>query len=485
MSFVKEKSIKKNLFYNIILILGTTVFPLITFPYISRVLDPDGLGMANYASSIVSYLTLISCFGVNAYGLKEGVKYRDDREKLGKFVSEMLIINITTALIASVIFVVLFLIPRHEKYRQLLLIYGVLIYATPMTISWFVSLMEEYRYVTIRTLIVQTISMISIFAFINNTEDYKKYAAIIVITNVLTMLLNLTFAKRYIRFFGYGNYEVKKHIRSIMMIFWSSIAATIYVNSDVTILGVISGDYNVGIYSAAVRMIRIVISFTSALSTVILPRVSYYQKKGMEEQYFRLVKKGLDFLLMIAIPAAVGLIFVSQPAVRLILGAKYMDAISTLKILAPDILLAPLSGYISYQIVLPHDKEKVFMISTMISCIVNIVLNIIFIPLFDEKAAAFTTLLSETLNILICIIFTRKEIKYAVLFNDMKNYLLGAGIMGLVLMMVKNIIPSSYAILFLSVAIGASIYFIFLLIIKDNMAVYVKDQIVSKLKQRR
>lgn len=482
---MKEKSIKKNLFYNTILIIGTTVFPLITFPYVSRILNPDGLGMANYANSIVSYLTLISCLGVNAYGLKEGVKYRDDEKKLGKFVSEMLIINIAAALIASIIFVVLFLLPWHEKYRHLLLIYGVLIYVTPLTMSWFISLMEEYRYVTIRTLIVQTASMISIFMFIKSTGDYEKYAAIIILTNVLTMLLNIAFAKKHIIFFGYKNYEIKKHLKPIMMIFGSSVAATIYVNSDVTILGIMSGNYNVGIYSAAVRIIRIVISYTSALSTVILPRVSYYQKKGMEDQYLRLVKKGLDFLLMVSIPAAVGLIFVSQPAVRMILGAKYMDAISTLKILAPDILLSPLSGYISYQIVLPHNKEKVFMISTMVSCLVNIGLNILLIPLFSENAAAFTTLLSEALNILICVIFTRKEIRYVELFKNAKNYLTGAGIMGLTLLIVTFLISSSYVTLFLSIAIGAFVYFFYLMIVKDEMILYAKDQFVSKLYRRR
>ena len=119
---MKEKSIKKNFFYNTVLIIGNTIFPLITFPYVSRILNPEGLGMINYASSVVSYLALFSCLGVNAYGLKEGVRYRDDKNKLGKFVSEMLIINMTTAFIASMIFIVIYLLPWHERYRHLLLI---------------------------------------------------------------------------------------------------------------------------------------------------------------------------------------------------------------------------------------------------------------------------------------------------------------------------------------------------------------------------
>ena len=352
---------------------------------------------------------------------------------------------------------------------------------TPLSISWFISLVEEYRYVTVRTMIVQTISILTIFSFIRESNDYKKYAAIIIVTNILTMFLNLFFAKKYIKFFGYEKYEIKKHIRPVFFIFGSSVAATVYVNSDVTILGILAGDYNVGIYTAAVKIVRIIISFTSAASTVILPRVSYYLKKGMEEQYIRLVKRGLDFLLMIGIPASTGLIFVNQMLVDLVLGNKYRDAGNTLKILAPDVLLSPLSGYISYQIVLPQNKEKVFMISTMISCVVNIVLNFLLIPLFHENAAAFTTLLSETLNILICIFYTKSEIEYKVLFRNIKNYLIGAGIMGGALFLAGIVAPPTYIVLFISIVIGCFIYFLYLILVKDEMALYVRNQIIEKI----
>lgn len=169
--------------------------------WISRVLSPVGLGMANYASTVVGYLTLLSCLGVNTYGIREGGKYRDSSEKLGKFVSELLLINCLAILVAVMILIALYFLPGQQKYRPLLLVYGLLIFITPFSIPWFIILVEEYRYVAVRTLVVQAVGLAAFFIFIKKPSDYIKYSLITVGTSAVTMFLNLRFSKRYIRIF--------------------------------------------------------------------------------------------------------------------------------------------------------------------------------------------------------------------------------------------------------------------------------------------
>lgn len=482
---MQNRSIKKNLIFNTILTVGEMIFPLITFPYISRVLSPDGLGIVNYANSIISYLILISCLGVNTYGIKEGAKYRDDKEKLGKFVSEMLLINFIAVIFAVTILLIILFFPGNEKYRQLLIIYGFSVFITPFTISWFISLIEEYRYVTIRTIIIRVISMLSIFVFIKSKDDYVKYALILVLTNAFTMILNLHFSKRYISLFNVSKYEIKKHILPILFIFGSSLSVNVYVNSDITLLGMLKSEYSVGIYSVSVKIVRIIITFVSSLNTVIFPRISYYLKNDFLKEYNQLLKKGADFLLLLAVPASVGLLFVSEAIIMLFIGNQYIDAIVNLKILSIDIVFFPLSNYISYQIVLSHNKEKVFLISTLVSCIINIILNIVLIPIFAENAAATTTLISELINIMICVITTRRDIEYREIFSNAKNYLSGTILMGIILLSVKFLVRNIYVSLCISVAVGAFVYFIYLYLRKDSMLFYLIDILKSKISRKK
>ncbi len=483
---MQYKSIKKNFIYNSLLTVGNIAIPLITFPYVSRILNPMGLGMANYANSVVSYLILFACFGVNTYGIKEGAKYRDIPEKMCKFTREMLLINTITVGISLLILIGLCFIPFHHPYISLLILYGIQIITSTFSMSWFVSAIEEFRYVTIRSIIIQLICMLLTFILVRESSDYIMYAFISVASSLLTMLVNVIFVRRKISGVNCHNYEIKKHIKPMVLILGGSLSATIYSNSDITMLGIFSGDYHVGIYSVSVKIVRIMITFVSSLSTVILPRNSYYKKNSMVKEYESLLKKGLDFLLMFSIPSTIGISLLSRELILLFVGNQYLDSINNLRLLAFNIIISSFSAYIAYQIVLIYNGEKIYFTATLVSCIINLVLNYFLIPVFNENAAALTTLLAEALNGIICIVATRKRIQYKNLFKDIKDYVISSFIMACVVVIIKfgfRSCDSNLFILAICAMTGSIVYGMTLIFLKNYLFISLVNQLKNKFKR--
>ena len=434
-----SKSIKKNFVFNVLLTVGNVLIPLLTFPYISRVLNPEGLGMTNYANSVVSYLVFLSCFGVNTYGLKEGAKYRNSTEKMSKFFQEMICINLVTTGVAILLLVIIGCIPIHKSYILLLVIYGFQIITSTFSMSWYVAAIEEFEYVAIRSIIIQILCMFLTFMLVKDASDYYMYAIISTLSSFFTMVINITFVRKKIGKMKRNRLEIKRHIKPMAQIFGGSLSNILYSNSDLTMLGVMGGDYHVGVYAVSVKIVRLMITVVSSLSTVILPRNSFYKNNNMIKEYYSLLKRGLDFLLMIALPSAAGISILSNELVLLFAGKQYLDAVINLRILAFNILISSFSAYILHQIALTNNMEQVFFASTLIACIVNIALNFFFIPLYYENAAAISTVLSEALAGVFGICLTRKYIDYKFLLRDVKDYIIATSVMSCLLIFIKNV----------------------------------------------
>lgn len=477
-----SKSIKKNFVFNMLLTVGNVFAPLLTFPYVSRILNPEGLGMTNYANSVVSYLVFLACFGVNTYGLKEGAKYRNSPEKMSKFCQEMICINLVTTSVAILLLVVIGCIPIHKSYILLLVIYGFQIISSTFSMNWYMAAIEEFEYVTIRSLIIQIFCMLLTFMLVKDVSDYYMYAFISTLSSFFTMIINITFVRKKMGKMKRSKLEIKRHIKPMAQIFGGSLSNILYSNSDLTMLGIIVGDYHVGVYAVSVKIVRVMITFVSSLSTVILPRNSFYKNNNMINEYYSLLKRGLDFLLMIALPSAAGISILSNEMVLLFAGNQYLDAEINLRILALNILTSSFSAYILHQIVLTNNMERVFFSSTLIACIVNITLNAFFIPICYENAAAMSTVLSEALAGLFCIYFTRKHIDYKYLLSDIKDYIIATTVMSCLLVFIKTVFIeqcSAVISIIIIIPLGIMFYCIILRILNN----YLFFSLIKQIKQ--
>ena len=248
-----------NLFANGIKTLMTVLFPLITFPYASRVLGASGIGKVNYASSIVSYFSMFAALGISTYAVREGARIRDDREKFSKFAKEMININLCTTLISYGALAIFLQLPILGGYKRLLVISSASIVFATIGMEWLFIIQEEYAYITKRAVLFQFVSLAMLFLLVRSREDYHWYAALTIISSGGSATLNLWHSRRFVNWRQNSFLEYRKHLKPILLIFGTSVASSIYMTMDTTMLGALQGDQVTGVYTAAVK-INLVVS---------------------------------------------------------------------------------------------------------------------------------------------------------------------------------------------------------------------------------
>lgn len=448
------KSLKINSIINIIKTILGLIFPLITFPYASRILGVENIGKLNYANSIVNYFVLFAGLGISTYAIREGAKIRDESEKINQFASEIIIINTISTVTVGLILIVVTFLPGLKEYQNLLLLYGTTIIFNLIGINWLFNIFEDYLYITLRTVLFQIVSLILLFLLVKNKEDYMLYAAITVLSNVGSNVYNMIYGRRYISLFGKRKrYNLRQHLKPIFIIFGMSVASTIYLNMDMTMIGAIRGDKEVGIYTAATKISRIIGQLITSACAVLIPRLSYYIEKKELTRYRELIFDSINYILFLSIPSSIGLGLLAPEIIKIFSGTEFMDAVVTMRILCPNIVFSVLNGFLAYQIFMPMKKEKEILFATIGGAIANAVLNIVLINNWGHQGAAIATLCSELIVFIICIKYMQDFYKDMELFREVWKYILGST----VVLMIGNIIRCLKLTLYLHIIITISI----------------------------
>ena len=466
-----EKSIKVTSFFNTLRTFMSVLFPLITFPYASRVLGPVGIGKVNFSSSIVSYFVMLAMLGVNNYGMREAGKYRDEKELLSKFVKEVLIINLTACLFAyTMLFLSVFFLPALYEYRILLIISSVSILFSVIGLDWLFYALEDLGSVALRTFIFQILSLTLLFVFVKTSDDYIKYAGIAVISSVGTNIVSLLFARRYVDFKFQVKLDIKKHLKPVFVFFMMAIATTVNSSIDTTMLGFISGVEQVGYYSAALKVIRLVVAVVTSM-TVILPRLSFYCSNGEIEKFKILSTKTLNANIVLALPASVGIFLVSDNIIVLLSGKMYTSSVPVLQILSGTIIFLALANLSGSHILLSLGKEKISFYAVLIGILFNIITNLILIPDYGALGAGFATLISEFSVALIEYFFVWKFFIYKDVIKNLFQSFFASFLMAISVKFILKINLSITLTLLFSIFTGCLVYFLILFVLK-NKALY-------------
>lgn len=393
---MKHRSLALNAFLNSLRSIFNILFPLITFPYVSRKLSVSGIGIYNFSNSIVSYFLLIAALGISTYAIREGAKYRDNTKKITQFASEVFTINIWSTVIAYILlFLSLIIFQKLRNYSLCILIFSLQIFFTTIGTEWIYQIYEDYTYITIRSIIFQILSIILLFVFVKKTQDYLNYAAITVFSAVGSNILNFVHARKYCHIHIILIFNWKKHIVPILVLFAAGIANMIYVNSDITLLGLMKNNYIVGIYSVSSKIYSLVKTLISALLIVTIPRLALLLGKKRIKEYKNILAKLTNTLVVLALPASVGLFMLAKEVILIISGSNYLRAISSLQVLCFAYIFSILAWILSDCVLIPAKREKKVLVSMTASAILNIFLNIVLIPFWDENATAISTVLAE------------------------------------------------------------------------------------------
>lgn len=479
---MNQKSLKKSFIYNTILRLVSIIFPLITFPYVARVLSPSGIGKIDFSMSVVQYFLLIAQLGIPTYAIRECAKFRDNKSVLTKTVQEILGINSIAVVFSYIFFLILiFSVDQLDSFRNILIIASLNIFTTSIGVEWFYQSIEEYKYITIRSIFVRILAFIAIFLFVKNENDIIIYAAITVISTSLGNFYNFLYLKKHIDIFKkMRNYNFTRHIKPIFLLFAMSLSVSVYTNLDKVMLGVLSSNMEVGLYTTANRLIIIILALVTSLGTVLLPRMSYYIEGKNTIQVKKLIEKSLNFILMISIPATTGLIILADPIIRVFAGEEFLKSITTLRIISPIIIMISLSHLIGIQILVSYGKEKITLLSTIFGAIINFSLNLLLIPLFKQNGAAFGTIIAELAVLMFQLVFAYSYIKDVVPWKSIATYLIGSMLIMAISGIIVNVSTNLLSSIILSILTSGIAYFGFIYLMKNDLLHEIINSILKK-----
>ena len=381
---------------NALLALSGVVFPLVSFRYVSRILLPTGTGKVALATSVIAYFSMFAQLGIPTYGVRACAKVREDREKLTRTVHELLGINLVMDLIAyALLAVALVAVPKLAEERTLYCVVSVTIFLNSIGMEWLYKGLEQYTYITVRSIAFKIIALIAMFLMIHEESDYVIYGGISIFASSASNLLNFFHAGKYIEFRRPAGCDWKRHLRPVMIFFAMACAATIYTNLDALMLGFMKTDADVGYYNAAVKVKGILVSIVTALGAVMLPRSAWYVENGRMEDFRRMTRKALGFVMLLAGAMAVYFAIYAEECILFLSGEAYMPAVTPMRIIMPTVLLIGLTNIMGIQTLVPLGKEKVVLKSEIAGAVVDLVLNWVLIPQYGAAGAAAGTLAAE------------------------------------------------------------------------------------------
>lgn len=425
---MKIHSIKFNFIMNAILTVSSILFPLITFPYISRVLLVEGSGKTAFAISVISYFTMFATLGLPTYGVRACARVRDDREKLSRTVQELLIISaVTTAATYLVFFVMLAAVPKFTAQRQLLMVVSLSIGLTSIGVQWFYNALEQYSYITACAIAFKLIGLVLMFLFVKNPDDYVVYGFVYVIGSFGSYVLNFIRLRKFVTFRKTGKYQFRQHIRSAFLFFLLSAATSVYLNLDVVMLGFMKGDTEVGYYNAGIKVKTVLVTCVTSLGTVLLPRLSYYVQKEEKDAFQRMVSKAFSFVFVTAASVMVYFMIFAEESILFLAGKAFLPAVYPMLILMPTVLFIGLSNITGIQILTPLGEEKKVVYSVAAGAVLDFVLNLVLIPGFGAAGAAFSTMLAEALVLAVQGWFLRKKLRE--MLSGVQIWKIGIGIL--------------------------------------------------------
>lgn len=475
-----KKSLTKNYIYNLVYQILTLVLPLITTPYISRVLGAENIGIYSYTYSILSYFLLFGALGVSLYGQREIAYAGEDETKRKKSFWEIQICRFLAAFVASVIYFIFFM--EKGEYSVYYRIWFLELVAIGLDISWFFQGIEEFKKTVTRNVIVRLVSVALIFVIVKTPEDLIKYITIYAVADLIGNLSLWLYLPKYFKGIKIKNINAFAHLPAIIMLFIPQIASQIYNLLDKTMIGnMIINKSEVGFYEQAQKVIRILITIVTSLGIVMIPRMASTFASGDREKLIGYMKKSFKFVFFLAFPITFGIMTISKSFVPVFFGAGYEKVITLIYVMAPNIILNGIASVIGTQYLLPTKRQKEYTMAIIAGLIVNFILNYILIRTQYSVGASIATIVSELVLVIVECYVIRKDINVKEILKSSFNYMLAGLVMFAICILIQIGLGVSTATMVTQIIAGVLVYIFMLVLLRDDYLVMFKDKVKNIL----
>jgi len=478
-------SIKRNFVYNFMLNVTNVIFPLITAPYISRVLAPQDIGLFNFASTYSGYFALVAALGIPTYGIREIARHKNSDDLQHTF-SEIFTISIFSTLIASVLYIgTLLVVNQLRESIIIFLLSGVVLYLKPFSIEWLYQGLEKFDFITVRSIIVKTMSVVLMFCFVRTKADLLVYLLIFVFCQCANQIWNTILLKKIGLSIKLTNQHINKHLKPVIILFLSTVAVSIYTALDTIMIGFISGYSDVAYYTHANHIVKLLISLVTSLAIVTLPRISQLSDDNNWSEINAVLGKSFSFISFLVFPLCAAIFLMSPVFVPLFYGDAFMGTIIPLEILSFLIILIGFSNLTGMQILVPIGKDKCFLVSVLVGMVTNLILNLILIPKYGASGASVSSVISElsVLCVMLWFIHSHTHIRLESV-SDMIKALVGSVLL-IPIYSLSKVYFTDWSQIFIFTIVGSLLYLLFETIVKNGSVVMfiniVKNTALSKI----
>lgn len=466
---MKDYRIEKNALINVINRIITMTLSLLTLIVVTKRIGNENYGMTVFCDSIVAYFWLLSSLGISDYAIRECAPIREDKAKVNNLINRLFSFNVITSLITfSLLFILIGFVNFSNIEKTVLFIYGIRVLFSAFDLSWAYKIFEDYLFIAICRTIVEVMFFLISYFFIHTPEDFMIFVIASSGLEILSYFIELFGLSKYIKLHWTSKINIKEFIRPVMVIFASMATITIYNNSDLTMLGFLRSNYEVGLYKISSKVFMVVLELINSICIVALPRISYYVRNNKKESYNKLSNRAINTVILLTIPAIVGIMLVSDNAIPLIFGQEYIGSVGVLKIMSFALFFGALENVFMNIILISNKKENVIFKITAASALINIILNALTIPQFGMYGAAISTLVSE-IFVFVCSFISCKNIFR---IGNIKNSILTVVIMCIIIICICKLITllevKSVIELVLQIVLSIVSYFVILYLCKNK-----------------
>lgn len=390
-------TIKKNFVYSSILTTANYIFPLLTYPYVSRVLGVTNIGICNFVDSIIHYFILISMMGINIVGIREIARNRSNRKELNQVFSGLFWINTVTTTIAILILIIAtFYVEQLKERWQMMSIGGLKLMMNYMLIEWLYKGLEEFKFITIRTLIIKIMYVIAVFVFVRHSADYPIYYLLSVLMIVLNSFVNILYARNFVSL-QINNIYIYNYIRPFFILGIYSLLTSMYTSFNVTYLGFVAGDTEVGYYTTATKLYHIFIALFTAFTGVMLPRMSSLIAESKIKDFKAMLSKAYNILFTFSIPLIAFTIIYAPYIIYIIAGKGYEGSIVPMRIVMPLMLIIGYEQIIIIQALMPLKKDNAIFRNSVLGAVMGCVMNLILVSSLKSIGSSIVWIVSEVI----------------------------------------------------------------------------------------
>lgn len=472
--------IRKKFLFQLLYAFSQAAFPLITYPYITRKLGAEGIGLVGYVEYVSGFIITIASFGIPFYGVREIAKVQDDEQKKQAILRRLFSFHFLVSLFGCAVFVGLMKANQQQNISSSLLLLGCINILLPAFIAeWYMQGIEAFAFTTIRSIVLRFAGLIALLLFVNGRQDYIIYYLIIILVQVAVAVTNM-------RKIGWKGFQPKLHkeglpLKSLWHFFLTTSIISVYVFFDVLILGWVADEVHVGYYTVAIRIVKLSLLLVLSLNVILFPRISYLKFTSADETKLHdLIQKAMQFIIVVTLPLGAGFYFMAPQIIDILAGNQFTPSVLLVQILSVLPLFIGFSNLFVFQILTPFGREKQLLLCVAVTCTLSLLLHLTLSRLWIEKGTAVATIATEMFMTLLTATFAFKTFRFRFPYYTLLQSCIASFPFILVIVVCRNYVASSFAVIVISATTGLMMYVFLQLSVFKNALL---TQIWSDVKQ--